>query len=235
MRRRPLGTAYDEELPVGLLADSDSLFITCQGLTLHYKVSLPGSPSHTLCSTSFPEPNSSCRTSSMAGGLAKFNRQFSYISPKIQGQLCRSYSNYFNGSSLHAPLLDGHVTSPILSDDIPVLCLDKIHEEETNTLEKNLDYTTGKLGIVLVHGFGGGVFSWRHVMGSLARQSNCAVAAFDRPGWGLTSRLRRKEWEEKDLPNPYKLESQVITTYHYCEMYWQYCITFSKGESTFLF
>ncbi|RWW62780.1 hypothetical protein BHE74_00030080 [Ensete ventricosum] len=35
------------------------------------------------------------------------------------------------------------------------------------------------------------------------------VVAFDRPGWGLTSRPRRTDWEDKQLPNPYKLESQV--------------------------
>ncbi|KAF7843293.1 putative hydrolase yugF [Senna tora] len=221
IRRKPFATACDEELPVGLLADSDSSFITCQGLTLHYKVSLPGSPPHTLSSPSFLESNSSCNTSLMAGGLAKLNRHLTHMSPNIQRQLYRSYSNQFNGSSLYAPLLDGHMTSTVLSEDIPVLCLDKIHEEETSkldsmNLEKNLDGTTGELGIVLVHGFGGGVFSWRHVMGPIARQSNCAVAAFDRPGWGLTSRPRRKEWEEKDLPNPYKLESQVDLLLSFC-------------------
>ena len=65
--------------------------------------------------------------------------------------------------------------------------------------------------VVLVHGFGGGVFSWRHVSGVLARQLGVTVVAFDRPGWGLTSRPRRKDWEERRLPNPYKLESQVYT------------------------
>ncbi|KAI4329301.1 hypothetical protein L6164_021583 [Bauhinia variegata] len=82
-------------------------------------------------------------------------------------------------------------------------------------LEQDLE-GVGQFGIVLVHGFGGGIFSWRHVMGSLARQSNCAVAAFDRPGWGLTPRLRREDWEDKDLPNPYKLESQVDMLLSFC-------------------
>ena len=77
-------------------------------------------------------------------------------------------------------------------------------------MEQNAE-DIGQVGIVLIHGFGGGVFSWRHVMTPLARQSNCTVAAFDRPGWGLTSRLSREDWEKKELPNPYKLESQVIT------------------------
>ena len=212
MRRRPFGTARDEELLVRLLANSDSLFITCQGLTLHHKLSLPGSPPHTLSSMSCVDPNSSCSTSSMAAGLAKSNKHLPSTSPNIQPQLYRSYSNQFHGSSLHVPLLDGPMNS-IISENIPVFHLDGVCEDETSklnfqSLQQDLE-SIDQLGIVLVHGFGGGVFSWRHVMGSLARQSNCTVAAFDRPGWGLSSRPRREDWEEKELPNPYKLESQV--------------------------
>lgn len=212
MRRRPFGTARDEELHVRLLSDSDSLFITCQGLTLHYKLSLPGSPPHTLSSTSCIGSNSSGSTSSMGGELAKLDRQWLDTSPKMKPLLYRSYSNQLNGSSLYAPLLDSHVSS----EDIPVFHLDGISEEgETNKLDSlAMEQSIGKLGIVLIHGFGGGVFSWRHVMGSLARQNNCTVVAFDRPGWGLSSRPCREDWEEKELPNPYKLESQV--NFHRC-------------------
>lgn len=53
-------------------------------------------------------------------------------------------------------------------------------------------------------------------MGVLARQVGCTVVAFDRPGWGLTSRPRRKDWEEKQLPNPYKLETQVDLLLSFC-------------------
>ncbi|GFR39649.1 hypothetical protein Agub_g115 [Astrephomene gubernaculifera] len=58
-------------------------------------------------------------------------------------------------------------------------------------------------GIVLVHGFGGGVFAWRHVMETLAMQCHCRVVAFDRPGFGLTSRPKANE-----LSNPYTVASQ---------------------------
>jgi len=64
--------------------------------------------------------------------------------------------------------------------------------------------------VVFIHGFGGGVFSWRHVMGSVAREVGCRVVAFDRPGWGLTTRPQRSEWEQKGLPNPYELQTQVF-------------------------
>ena len=41
-----------------------------------------------------------------------------------------------------------------------------------------------EVGIVLVHGFGGGVFSWRHIMQPLADQCGVRVITFDRPGFG---------------------------------------------------
>lgn len=44
--------------------------------------------------------------------------------------------------------------------------------------------TAAATGVVLVHGFGGGVFAWRHVMEPLAMQLQCRVVAFDRPAFG---------------------------------------------------
>ena len=42
----------------------------------------------------------------------------------------------------------------------------------------------GQDGVVLVHGFGGGVHSWRLVMQALADAAGVPVVAFDRPGFG---------------------------------------------------
>ncbi|KAL5823100.1 hypothetical protein ACOSQ4_021000 [Xanthoceras sorbifolium] len=220
MRRKPLGAARDEgELPVRLLADIDSLFLTLQGLTVHYKLCLPGSPPRSLSSTAFLEPNSTCSTPPMALGRLKVDRQALSMFSKTQHQhLHRSYSNQFHSSSLYAPLLDGSATSAVISEDIPVLSLDdsvESGEMNSGTLEQDVE-ANGQFGIVLVHGFGGGVFSWRHVMGVLARQIGCTVAAFDRPGWGLTSRPRRKDWEEKESLNPYQLETQVDLLLSFC-------------------
>ncbi|KAK0595545.1 hypothetical protein LWI29_007699 [Acer saccharum] len=220
MRRKPLGAARDEgELPVGLLADIDSLFLTLQGLTVHYKLCLPGSPPRSLSSTAFLEPNSTCSTPPMALGRLKVDRQALSLFSKTQYQhLHRSYSNQFHSSSLYAPLLDGPATSAVISEDIPVLSLDdSVENDEMNSgnLEQDVE-ANGQFGIVLVHGFGGGVFSWRHVMGVLARQIGCTVAAFDRPGWGLISRSRQKDCEEKELHNPYKLEAQVDLLLAFC-------------------
>ncbi|KAL1182969.1 hypothetical protein V6Z11_A02G149900 [Gossypium hirsutum] len=160
-RRKPFGQSGDDgEVPIRLLADVDSLFITLQGLTVHYKLCFPGSPPRALSSTTFLEPEVSC-------------------APQV------------------AP---GKVETSNL---------------KSGTLEKVIE-ANGQFGIILVHGFGGGVFSWRHVMGVLACHVGCPVAAFDRPGWGLTSRPSRKDWEGKQLPNPYKLETQVDLLLSFC-------------------
>ncbi|KAF2282996.1 hypothetical protein GH714_043058 [Hevea brasiliensis] len=222
MRRKPFGSVHDEgELPIRLLADIDSLFITCQGLTVHYKLCLPGSPLRSLSSTAFLEPSPSCSSPKMTGVRLKLERQPFNALLKTQHNLHRSYSNQFHSSSLYAPLLDVSPTSPVLSEEIPVLNLDDAIEENEiskgnyGSPEQDME-ENGQFGIVLIHGFGGGVFSWRHVMGVLGRQVGCTVAAFDRPGWGLTSRPRRKDWEDKELPNPYKLETQVDLLLAFC-------------------
>jgi len=61
--------------------------------------------------------------------------------------------------------------------------------------------------VVLLHGFGASIFSWREVFSPLA--SRFTVMAFDRPGFGLTSRPIGEEI--KDF-NPYTPENQVELT-----------------------
>ncbi|XP_068648752.1 uncharacterized protein [Aristolochia californica] len=221
-KRRPISTRDEGELPARLLADIDSLFISCQGLIIHYKLSLPESPlSRSLTSVTFGESSPCVSPKCMSPGGLKFDRPPLTASSKShQYHLHRSFSNNFqNPSSLYAPLLciPGSSTH-FFSDEIPTLNLDDVDEEESIHMSVNLSNNgeRGKFGVVLIHGFGGGVFSWRHVMGPLARQVGCTVAAFDRPGWGLTSRPQRKEWEEKQLSNPYTLESQVDLLLAFC-------------------
>lgn len=204
MRRKPLGTYRDEgEVLVRVLSDADSLFVACQGLTLHYKLSLSGSSPRSLSSAiAFLEP--------IKLGIGRINLEKPVLSvlSKTQSHLHRSFSNQFHISSLYAPLLGGSEELPVLNLDAPA---DNNETDKLNSVNLQPDdKDLGHFGVVLVHGFGGGVFSWRHVMGVLARQIGCTVAAFDRPGWGLTSRLRRKDWEGKELSNPYTLETQVI-------------------------
>ncbi|XP_004235721.2 uncharacterized protein [Solanum lycopersicum] len=203
MRRKLAGSARnDGEIPAKLLADVDSLFISCLGLTLHYKLRLPGSPCRSLSST------------------AHVNRSLNLTS-NVDYCIRRSYSSQYPANCLSTPLLDGFQTSPILSEEIPSLNLDEVGDGDPvnssgsprpiQDLEGN-----GQFGIVLIHGFGGGVFSWRNVMGVLAQQVGCAVTAFDRPGWGLTSRPFRTDWEENHLPNPYTIDAQVDMLLSFC-------------------
>lgn len=69
------------------------------------------------------------------------------------------------------------------------------------------DTGTGDPGIVLLHGFGGSTFSWRDVLPALAPEHR--VVAFDRPGFGLTTRPLPGEWRET---NPYSMAGQVQLT-----------------------
>ncbi|PHT47220.1 hypothetical protein CQW23_11428 [Capsicum baccatum] len=203
MRRKLAGSAREDgEIPAKLLADVDSLFITCLGLTLHYKLTLPGSPCRSLSST------------------ARVDRPPTLLS-NVDYCIRRSYSSQYPANCLSTPLLDGFQTSPLLSVQMPSLNLDEVGEADAvdrsgsphpiQDLEGN-----DQFGIVLVHGFGGGVFSWRNVMGVLAQQVGCVVTAFDRPGWGLTSRPFRTEWEEDHLPNPYTIDAQVDLLLSFC-------------------
>ncbi|XP_026389786.1 uncharacterized protein LOC113284515 isoform X1 [Papaver somniferum] len=220
-RRKAFGTARDEgELPIRLLAEMDSLFIPCQGLTLHYKLSFPEShPSHSA-PTAFLDESPNSNSPPRISARLKLERPPLSGPSKLQHHhLQRSYSNQFPSSSLYAPLLEGSATSSVyFSEEIPVLSLDDANKglSAISSMGNVETGGYGKLGIVLVHGFGGGVFSWRHVMGVLARRVGCTVAAFDRPGWGLTSRPQRKDWEESQLPNPYKLETQVDLLLSFC-------------------
>jgi len=81
----------------------------------------------------------------------------------------------------------------------------KVEEPEVGSGNRNI-------GIVLVHGFGGGVFSWRHIMAPLARETGCRVVAFDRPAFGLTSRPGKisKDW------NPYSSKFQASLLLQLC-------------------
>lgn len=62
----------------------------------------------------------------------------------------------------------------------------------------------GEPVIILLHGFGASVFSWREVMAPLAKHAT--VLAYDRPGFGLTQRLMPGEWK---CENPYSAQAQV--------------------------
>jgi pimeloyl-ACP methyl ester carboxylesterase len=65
----------------------------------------------------------------------------------------------------------------------------------------------GEPMLVLLHGFGASVFSWREVMEPLSEIGT--VMAFDRPAFGLTERPLPGEWVGE---SPYGAEAQVELT-----------------------
>lgn len=72
---------------------------------------------------------------------------------------------------------------------------------------------SGEPALVLLHGFGASLFSWREVMAPLAE--NHRVIAFDRPAFGLTERPLRGEWgtaAEWGSGVPYSAEAQADLT-----------------------
>ncbi len=62
----------------------------------------------------------------------------------------------------------------------------------------------GQPVIILLHGFGASVFSWREVIAPLAK--NATVIAYDRPAFGLTSRPMPGEWSGS---SPYAIPAQA--------------------------
>ncbi|XP_048637733.1 uncharacterized protein LOC125610076 [Brassica napus] len=128
----------EEVIQPRLLANADSLFIKIQGLNVHYK----------QCSAA--EVN--------ARRVRQLDKQMSNLVVQTQSNhLHRSYTIQPDRSSLYDPLLATYPTTPITlfnKDDMN-------HMNPGDDLERNEN-----VGIVLVHGFGGGVFSWRHVIGS---------------------------------------------------------------------
>jgi pimeloyl-ACP methyl ester carboxylesterase len=65
----------------------------------------------------------------------------------------------------------------------------------------------GEPVLILLHGFGASVFSWREVLQPLGELST--VLAFDRPAFGLTERPLPGEWADR---NPYSSEFQANLT-----------------------
>ncbi|XP_057982894.1 uncharacterized protein LOC131167879 isoform X1 [Malania oleifera] len=102
-------------------------------------------------------------------------------------------------------------------------------DERKNSLEKNSisqpSYQTKKVGLpmILLHGFGASVFSWNQVMKSLAQVTGSKVLAFDRPAFGLTSRvdsLGHSSVCSKDAKplNPYSMAFSILATLYFIDL-----------------
>ncbi len=204
----------DKDVPAHMLADKQSLFMDCKGLVLHYKVIDGGL---------YRKQEDDDASADGTGFHSAIN-----MNPVFQTAVAWNPSG--RASSLHAPLLSNsspRFAIPSIVTGWPAIGQQTGGQKPSAVLEslefvsegdsKLVELYEKDTGVVLLHGFGGGVFSWRHVMGSIAMEVGCRVVAFDRPGWGLTSRPRRSEWETKGLPNPYDLHAQVDLLFAFCQ------------------
>ncbi|XP_068642923.1 uncharacterized protein [Aristolochia californica] len=109
-----------------------------------------------------------------------------------------------------------HIHHKICEDD----------EQSTYSLQdqasSQVQSKVAKIGLpfILLHGFGASVFSWHRVMKPLARLAGAKVLAFDRPAFGLTSRVAHY-WDshsggdDSESLNLYSMAFSVLTTLYF--------------------
>lgn len=97
----------------------------------------------------------------------------------------------------------------------------KVSESESSS--EILDQSK-KVGIpmILLHGFGASVFSWHRVMKPLSHCIGSKALAFDRPAFGLTSRVSflgdSHARDGENSLNPYSPKFSVLTTLHFMDV-----------------
>lgn len=99
---------------------------------------------------------------------------------------------------------------PPLPDTVPPQNLADPDSRFINVEGLDVHYKTageGEPTMILLHGFGASLFTWREVMDGLAEKGT--IVAFDRPAFGLTERPMQGEWGDE---NPYTPESQARIT-----------------------
>ncbi|XP_061356648.1 uncharacterized protein LOC133301072 isoform X2 [Gastrolobium bilobum] len=105
----------------------------------------------------------------------------------------------------------------------------KIYDAESQAQSmfqsETVSHQIKKLGfpVILLHGFGASVFSWKQVMKPLAEVTGSKVLAFDRPAFGLTSRMNLSRHlssgtrDTKPL-NVYSMAFAVLATLHFMDL-----------------
>ncbi|KAL3653378.1 hypothetical protein CASFOL_003059 [Castilleja foliolosa] len=115
----------------------------------------------------------------------------------------------FSGVYLHHKICDTELSAP-----------DILVEKST---PQSLDSTKRvNFPIILLHGFGASLFSWNRVMKPLAQVVGSKVLAFDRPAFGLTSRLTvvkhsKSDNQDSQPLNPYSTMFSALATLHFVE------------------
>ncbi|KAI3705701.1 hypothetical protein L1987_75942 [Smallanthus sonchifolius] len=93
---------------------------------------------------------------------------------------------------------------------------DLLHDE---TISKKVEFP-----LILLHGFGTSLFSWNAVMKHLANVSGSKVLSFDRPAFGLTSRVDNPfnhapvgAIQDTKPLNPYSMAFSVLATLYFID------------------
>ncbi|KAK4433458.1 hypothetical protein Salat_1108100 [Sesamum alatum] len=112
----------------------------------------------------------------------------------------------FNGVQLHHKICDAEFSPS-----------DTIKEGSTSQSPKKFNFP-----MILLHGFGASVFSWNRVMKPLAQVTGSKVLAFDRPAFGLTSRINAikhlSSGNQDTRPlNPYSMMFSVLATLYFID------------------
>ncbi|KAL9265764.1 hypothetical protein AKJ16_DCAP20276 [Drosera capensis] len=119
-----------------------------------------------------------------------------------------SFFSEFKGVDVHYKVCDCELEAP-----------SSLHEQS----ESPLPHERKRIGLamILLHGFGASVFSWHKVMKPLASIIGSKVLAFDRPAFGLTSRVscqERTDGSDAKSLNPYATLFSVLTTLHFIDL-----------------
>ncbi|GER46582.1 alpha/beta-Hydrolases superfamily protein [Striga asiatica] len=118
----------------------------------------------------------------------------------------------FNGVHLHHKICEADSSAP-----------DTLIEASTPQSPDSAKRIGFRFPMILLHGFGASTFSWNRAMKPLARVTGSKVLAFDRPAFGLTSRVVNQikcsslgNRDSRPL-NPYSMMFSVLATLHFID------------------
>ncbi|KAG6390831.1 hypothetical protein SASPL_148576 [Salvia splendens] len=112
----------------------------------------------------------------------------------------------FNGLQIHHKICDSELSEDTLQEGLA---------SHSPNYRKRLSYP-----MILLHGFGASVYSWSQVMKPLAKATGSKVLAFDRPAFGLTSRVAPSSGRCQDSKpplNPYSMMFSVLATKYFID------------------
>lgn len=108
---------------------------------------------------------------------------------------------------------DGDVPAEALADPdsrFMVVGGVKLHYKDVGGTSPGTTGYAASSALVLIHGFGAGVFAWRRVGPALAAAHGVRVVALDRPGFGLSGRPDRGSFPESASPYAVTVQARLV-------------------------